>query len=156
MTNKQALGYWRFKYICAKEHEDDHWKAEERHRHQLYVKALETAIVALEKAESTPEMDLRENKEPIPQYIKLDSIINDIKKECLSCRYKDADNCQDCTIDRRIHSIEQLCNSEPLYWETWAGNLLKCPACEHKYTDAVECTNFCGNCGTPLQFKKEE
>ena len=53
------------------------------------------------------------------------------------------------------HSIDQLCNSEPLYWETWAGDLLKCPACKHEYTDAVECTNFCGNCGTPLQFKKD-
>lgn len=101
-------------------------------------------------------MGLKENKEPMPQYIKLDSVINDIKKECLSCRYKDTDNCQDCTIDRRIHSIEHLCSSEPFYWETWAGDLLKCPACKHEYTDAVECTNFCGNCGVPLKFKKEE
>lgn len=51
--------------------------------------------------------------------------------------------------------IEQMCSSEPFYWETWAGNLLKCPACKYEYTDAVECTNFCGNCGTPLRFKKD-
>lgn len=54
-----------------------------------------------------------------------------------------------------IACIEQLCDPEPLYWETWAGDLLKCPACKHEYTDAVECTNFCGNCGAPLQFKKD-
>ena len=105
-----------------------------------------------EKVRAEPTIEA----EPIPQYINLDSVINDIKQECSSCRYKDADNCQDCTIDRRIHSIEQLCNPKPLYWEIWAYNLLKCPVCEYEYTGKVECTNFCGNCGVPLQFKKEE
>jgi len=58
-----------------------------------------------------------------------------------------------------IESVLEYANSieaEPLYWEVWAGNLLKCPVCGYEYTDAVECTNFCGNCGVPLQFKKEE
>lgn len=42
-----------------------------------------------------------------------------------------------------------------MLWETWAGGLPKCPSCGYEYTDKLECTNFCGNCGARLEFGYE-
>ena len=29
--------------------------------------------------------------------------------------------------------------------------LVKCTACGYEYTDRLECTNFCGNCGAKME-----
>lgn len=39
---------------------------------------------------------------------------------------------------------------ETAKWERWAGDLLRCPKCGYEYSDYLECTNFCGNCGTRM------
>ena len=36
------------------------------------------------------------------------------------------------------------------YWDTWAGGLAKCSVCGHEYIDAIECTDYCGNCGAKM------
>lgn len=40
-----------------------------------------------------------------------------------------------------------ICTDSIVKPEYWAGSLLRCPACGHEYIDAIECTNYCGNCG---------
>lgn len=40
-------------------------------------------------------------------------------------------------------------------WVTHSGcGLLKCSCCGYEYSDHIECTNFCGNCGAKMD--KEE
>lgn len=31
------------------------------------------------------------------------------------------------------------------------NRLVKCTACGYEYTDVVECTNYCGNCGAKMK-----
>ena len=54
------------------------------------------------------------------------------------------------------HEIQYAPDSEIVLvdkgvWEYWAGNILRCPVCGYEYTDLLECTNFCGNCGAKMQ-----
>ena len=36
-------------------------------------------------------------------------------------------------------------------WKYWAGELPKCPKCGYEYTDYLECSNYCGNCGAKMK-----
>ena len=38
-------------------------------------------------------------------------------------------------------------------WECWAGNLLCCSVCGYEYSDYIECTNYCGNCGAKMSLE---
>ena len=44
------------------------------------------------------------------------------------------------------HAVTTVCSK----WEHWTGDLLRCPKCGHEYLDYLECTNYCGNCGTRM------
>ena len=39
---------------------------------------------------------------------------------------------------------------ETAKWEHWTGGLLRCSKCGYEYLDYLECTNYCGNCGTRM------
>mgnify|MGYP003291538207 CR=1 FL=1 len=49
MTIEEALEYWKFKHERAKNYTNDHWEADERHDHEVYVEALRIAVKAIEK-----------------------------------------------------------------------------------------------------------
>lgn len=35
-------------------------------------------------------------------------------------------------------------------WFKYAGSLLRCSNCGYEYTDRIECTDYCGNCGAKM------
>lgn len=35
-------------------------------------------------------------------------------------------------------------------WFKYAGSLLRCSCCGYEYTDRIECTDYCGNCGAKM------
>ncbi len=48
MKKERALEYWINRYNSAKDYNDIHWDAEERHEHRDYIRAMEWAIKAIE------------------------------------------------------------------------------------------------------------
>lgn len=49
MEKKRALEYWINRYNSAKDYNDIHWDAEERHEHRDYISAMAWAIKAIEQ-----------------------------------------------------------------------------------------------------------
>lgn len=54
MEKERALEYWINRYNDAKDYNDIHWDADERHEHRDYVLAMAWAIKAIEQYTDAP------------------------------------------------------------------------------------------------------